>query len=262
MCEPYRDGDIPAEGNAVSYHIPSTVNSIARTLGHAMSVPEDVAKACQSVKEWHARATASLEAYIASKEERERRARVRTPGPNAYWAFDNDTGMVSYGTPSGRLSVAATDGWLLLTIEAGPMRRYYSNVGSFVREPSGLYRWVPGEEDVWIGPGSSTASYIKWRGPESLPDRIVIEYDPRTGFQTHSLYLPGRPVVQAGLDESGNPFVEWVSPDLIVKEERPDRAELLLIIDRKVFGGDLVAADKTGILAAAAASLAARNGEE
>jgi hypothetical protein len=260
-CEPYRDGDIPAEGNVV-VHIPSLVNGVAIALGHAMSVPAEEAKECHSVAEWHKRATAALEAYIASKAEMERRVRANTPGPSAFWELDKETNMVSYTTPSGRLRIAATDGWILLTIEAGPMRRHYSNVGAFVREPSGLYRWVPGEEDIFICPGTSTSSYVKWRGPEDIPDRVVISYDPKSGFAVHSLSLPGRPVVQAGIDEEGRPFVEWVAPDLVIKERRPDRAELLVLIDKKVFGGALAAADKTGILASVAASLAAARNEE
>lgn len=228
-----------------TYHIPTILTGIAAHLGHAMCPRKGETPG--NLYEWHQAATRAYEARIAECDEL--RARGLTPVyPSAYWRLDqSETGpVVSYTTTTGRLEIVAVEDGITISVFAGPPETE-GLAGRFVREPDGRYRWEQGSQRV---PVRALGPAIEWgeRPGDGEPGEIVTIRWTDAGAVASGIYRKGRLILVAGIDE-GRPFVEWVDPDLVVRENRPDRVGDFLAIDRKVFGGALMAADASGRLA-------------
>jgi hypothetical protein len=210
----------------------------------------------RDLREWHDAATRAYEARLRVLDNMT--SQGLTPVyPSAYWALEEtETGpVVSHTTGTGRMEIVAVEGGVTISVYAGPDWSREALAGQFVREPDGRYRWERGSEPV---PVRSLGPAIEWgeRPGDGEPgDVVVLWWSERGVAYTRGISRSGRLIVVAGLDENG-PFCEWVAPDLVFGEGRPDRLADLFHLDDRVFGGALAAADTTGQLARARELLA------
>jgi hypothetical protein len=232
-----------------TYHIPSLVNAIALSLGHAMATSRDVAAGCATVAEWHSAATERLNARIAECDAW-KRSGLTPVYPSAYWELDGQSGSVQHVTMSGRLTVMANDEELWLFIEAGPARPESREwAGYFERVEGDLFRWVPATKTVWNEYFRRNDEIVI--GCPSPTDRVNCYWYPAdnySGYATSAsgIEKPGRNVVAVTVSSDGRIDVEWF--DTALAEEKPQRLSLIWEIDDEVFGGAIAAADKAGLL--------------
>lgn len=214
---------------STNYNIPTLLTGIARTLGHAMCPSKDEP---DNIVEWHQAAERRLEERIQEQERQERMWGVTTPYPTAYWVLSSPDGepTIQYATASGRLEIVATDAELDLLLFAGPDLGRYLPAGTFRRRADGAYDWVG---DGIADPG----------------DSVTIEFERDHEFaRARGISRPGRLIVCVTVSRSAV-TVEWADKSLL--DNRPDRADLLIKIDNRVFGGAIVAADSSGRLSRA-----------
>jgi hypothetical protein len=232
-----------------TYHIPSLVNGIALSLGHAMATDPQTAAACATVADWHVAATERLNQRIAELDNM-KRSGLTPVYPSASWELDGQTGSVQHVTASGRLTVVASDEELWLFIEAGPARPESREwAGYFERVEGNLFRWVPATRRVWNEPLRYTMDVVT--GCSSPADRVNCYWlpaDNRDGYVTGmtGIEKPGRNVVGITVSSDGHIDVEWF--DAHLAEEKPQRLSLIWEIDDEVFNGAIAAADKSGLL--------------
>jgi hypothetical protein len=232
-----------------TYHIPSLVNAIALSLGHAMATSRDVAASCATVAEWHSVATAELNKRIEECDAWKRQG-LTPVYPSAYWELDGQTGSVEYTTASGRLTVVASDEELWLFIQAGPARPDGCEpAGYFERVGGDLFRWVPAREKIWNTHFGREFDVLT--GCPDPADRVHVNWYPAdnyAGYRTSAsgIEKPGRNVVGITVSSDGRIDVEWFDQGLA--EEKPARLELIWQLDEDVFGGAIAAADKAGLL--------------
>jgi hypothetical protein len=232
-----------------TYHIPSLVNAIALSLGHAMATSRDVAASCATVADWHVAATVELNTRIEECNAWKRQG-LTPVYPSAYWELDGQTGSVQHVTASGRLTVMANDEELWLLIEAGPARPDgCEHAGYFERVDGDLFRWVPATKTVWNEYFRRDDEIVI--GCPSPADRVNCYWYPAdnyAGYRTSAAGIekPGRNVVGITVSSDGRIDVEWF--DTALAEEKPQRLSLIWEIDDKVFNGAIAAADKAGLL--------------
>ncbi|MES4792550.1 MAG: hypothetical protein C4321_05775, partial [Chloroflexota bacterium] len=208
------------------YHIPFVVNDIARALGHAFSVGPDEAMWCGTLQSWHEAASAAFERRLDEIEAHAREFGVRPVSPAAIWDFidDKDLPYVEHWTLSRRLHIVADDGWLGLTIYAGPKDETIPEALTFVRGSDGRY-------DLDIVGGIYP------------PEALVVDIRSGTPVIMSPIKRIGREVMSVEVYREGKIVVEWMDPDLAI--EKPSRVDLIWRFDDLVFEGAIERADTT-----------------
>jgi len=211
----------------MKYHMPSLVNAIALSLGHAMSITPEQAAACTTLADWHAAASERLQQYLEEQEAKQ----IRLPGPFAYWRLDGNT--INYTTMGRRVAITADNSQLDLTVYAGPNPNETVYLGTLMQESDGRYQLhevpsavVPRVIRLFVGPDNDDE--YGW-------GQIIAE---GTGRK------PGRPIIYINVKSSGDIYIEWASSGRKLATEKPERLSDLFYLNKRVFGGEIVDRDE------------------